>query len=80
MHALSQSPTAPRYALQVRMPPAFATALKMIAGREMMTISVFVRHVLIERLKAEGVDPVALIGADAASRRAGQPHQENLVS
>jgi hypothetical protein len=48
----------PRYALQVRMPATFTAALKTIADREMMSISTFVRHVLIERLRAEGIDPI----------------------
>jgi hypothetical protein len=75
-HALSHSPTSSRYALQVRIHPAFATALKKIAERELMTISVFVRHLLVERLKAEGLDPAALIGACGA----GQPDHETHVS
>jgi hypothetical protein len=60
---LSDFPTSPRYALQVRVHPAFATALKKIAAREFMTTSVFVRHLLVERLRAEGIDPATLIEA-----------------
>jgi hypothetical protein len=79
-HTLSQSPTAPRYALQVRVHPAFAAALKTVADRDFMPVSVFVRHVLIERLRAAGIDPAALIGTDDVPAVAGMPRQEIPVS
>jgi len=60
MHTHSDFPTSPRYMLQVRFHPAFTAALKKIANREFMTISGFVRAVLIERLRAEGIDPTTL--------------------
>ena len=62
MHTHSDFPTSPRYMLQVRFHPAFTAALKKIANREFMTISGFVRAVLIERLKAEGIEPATLAG------------------
>lgn len=48
-----------RYALQVRVPISFTAAIKTAADRELMTISEYVRQTLIERLRRDGVDPVA---------------------
>lgn len=71
MHTHSDLPTSPRYMLQVRFHPAFTAALRKIANREFMTISGFVRAVLIERLKAEGIEPAMLLnGGDAPTRKA----------
>jgi hypothetical protein len=71
MHKNSDFPTLSRYMLQVRFYPAFTAALGKIANREFMTISGFIRAVLIERLKAEGIEPAMLIhAANAPTRKA----------
>jgi hypothetical protein len=43
-----------RYALQVRVPETLTAAIKTAAERELMTMSEYVRRVLIERLRADG--------------------------
>jgi hypothetical protein len=57
----------PRYALQIRVPMSFADSLKQVAAREMTSLSGLIRQVLIDRLKAEGIDPAKLIDADEQS-------------
>jgi hypothetical protein len=57
----------PRYALQIRVPMSFADSLKQVAAREMTSLSGLIRQVLIDRLKAEGIDPAKLIDADEPS-------------
>jgi len=49
--------------LQVCAPPALRVAVKAAADREMMTISEFVRRTLIDRLRADGVNPATPIPA-----------------
>jgi hypothetical protein len=43
--------------LQLQTPPALAAAVKVAADRELMTVSEFVRRVLIDRLRSDGIDP-----------------------
>jgi hypothetical protein len=49
-----------RNMLQLQVPPALSTAVKIAADREMTTISEFVRRVLLDRLRSDGIDPVAI--------------------
>jgi len=48
-----------RYALQVRVPVSLTAAIKIAAERELMTLSEYVRRTLIERLRSDGIDPIA---------------------
>ena len=50
-----ETPT--RTVLQLCAPPALAVAVKTAASREMTTVSEFVRRVLIDRLRSDGIDP-----------------------
>jgi hypothetical protein len=43
--------------VQFGVPPALGAAIKRAADNEMTTISEFARRVLIERLRATGIDP-----------------------
>jgi hypothetical protein len=43
--------------LQVRAPEVLSTAVKIAAARNLMTSSEYVRRSLIDRLRADGVDP-----------------------
>jgi hypothetical protein len=61
--------------LQFQAPRVLAAAVKLAADREMTTISEFVRRVLLDRLRSEGIDPAILAkgtpqaaGADDHSR------------
>jgi hypothetical protein len=54
-------PPSERYALQIRVPLAFAEGLKQIAASEMMSLSSLIRQTLINRLRAAGIDPATLI-------------------
>jgi hypothetical protein len=47
-----------RSTLQLQAPPALTAAVKLAAEREMTTISEFVRRVLIDRLRSDGLDPL----------------------
>ncbi len=49
-----------RKMLQLCAPPALTAAVKLAADREMTTISEFVRRVLIDRLRSDGIDPGAI--------------------
>lgn len=42
--------------LQVRVSPALNAALKRVAAKEMLPVALYVRRVLAERVRAEGVD------------------------
>ena len=46
-----------RKMLQLIVPPSLDEAVKLAASREMSTISEYVRRVLIDRLRADGIDP-----------------------
>jgi hypothetical protein len=46
-----------RKMLQLIVPPRLDEAIKVAADREMSTISEYVRRVLIDRLRADGIDP-----------------------
>jgi hypothetical protein len=46
-----------RKMLQLIVPPSLQAAVKLAADREMTSISEFTRRVLIERLRADGIDP-----------------------
>jgi hypothetical protein len=50
---------APRNSIQVIAPPALRSALKQAAARRMTSVSELTRQVLLEKLRAEGIDPVA---------------------
>jgi hypothetical protein len=50
-------PQEPRKMLQLCVPQTLTAAVKLAADRELTTISEFVRRVLIDRLRAEGIDP-----------------------
>jgi hypothetical protein len=63
---------APRYFLQIRVPPAVTAALKTVADREMLSVSDYVRLVLFEKLRAAGIDPAKLVNADSKPSRQGQ--------
>jgi hypothetical protein len=58
-------PQSERYALQIRVPMSFAESLKQVAAREMTSLSGLIRQTLIDRLKAEGINPATLIDDDA---------------
>jgi hypothetical protein len=53
----------PKKMLQLQAPSALTAAVKMAADREMTTISEFVRRVLIDRLRSDGIDPGKTIPA-----------------
>jgi hypothetical protein len=54
---MAQDNSDSRYALQVRVPVTLARAIKTAAHREMTTLSEYARRVLIDRLRADGIDP-----------------------
>ena len=68
-------PRQPRTMLQLCVPPMLTAAVKVAADREMTTISEFVRRVLIDRLRADGIDPATATVQDASRIRdtAAQP-------
>jgi hypothetical protein len=49
--------------LQVRAPEALSEALNVAANRKIMSRSGYIRAVLIERLKADGLDPSTFAAA-----------------
>jgi hypothetical protein len=61
---------ASRNMLQLQAPPALTAAIKLAADREMTTISEFVRRVLLDRLRSNGIDPV-IIGKKPEAGGAG---------
>jgi hypothetical protein len=66
---MAQEVLSSRYAFQVRVPGSLAAATKAAADRELMTLSEYVRRVLIERLRADGIDPAAAVVNGAAGLR-----------
>jgi hypothetical protein len=64
----------PRKMLQVCMPPPLTEAVKLAADCELTTISGFVRQVLIDRLRADGIDPATatVLGASRIRNTAAQ--------
>jgi hypothetical protein len=48
--------------LQVRTPPQLSAALRIAAGRDLQTVSEYVRQAVIERLRADGIDPGPSVG------------------
>ena len=54
--------------LQLAAPPVLAQAVKEAADRELLTISEYIRRTLIDRLRADGVDPTAIDGAAQRKR------------
>jgi hypothetical protein len=56
--------------IQVCVPPSLDEAVKLAATRELSTISEYVRRVLIDRLRADGIDPTA------AARARSSPEAE----
>jgi hypothetical protein len=49
----------PRNSLQIRVPLSLTAAVKAAATREMTTTSEYARRALLERLRADGIDPAA---------------------
>jgi hypothetical protein len=47
----------PKRMPQLQTPPALAAAVKVAADRELTTVSEFVRRVLIDKLRSDGIDP-----------------------
>jgi hypothetical protein len=45
--------------LRIRCPPALAVAIDIAAARNMMTASEYVRRCVIDRLRADNIDPLA---------------------
>jgi hypothetical protein len=66
----------PRKMLQLQAPSALTAAVKIAADREMTTISEFVRRVLIDRLRSDGIDPGKMIPA----RQEKTAHEHVAVS
>jgi hypothetical protein len=60
-HDTSASPRTSRRRkmLQLSVPRRLDEAVKLAASRNMCTISDYVRRVLIERLRADGIDPTS---------------------
>jgi hypothetical protein len=56
-----------RTVLQLCAPPALTVAVKNAAAREMTTISEYVRRVLIDRLRSDGIDPGEIASRQPAS-------------
>jgi hypothetical protein len=49
--------------LQIRCPKTLPVAIEKAAARSLMTASEYVRRSVIERLKADGIDPAQPAGA-----------------
>ena len=68
MNAKRSAPS--RNSLQILAPSSLTAAIKAAAAREMTTASEYSRRALIERLRADGIDPAAFApvreGAHAA--------------
>jgi hypothetical protein len=47
----------------VRCPPTLVEAVELAAGRNLMSLSEYMRRCAIDRLKADGIDPAQLAGA-----------------
>jgi hypothetical protein len=45
--------------LQAAAPPALVAAVKRAADREFMSLSEYIRRSLVDRLRADGIDPAA---------------------
>lgn len=52
--------------LRIRCPSALPIAIDKAAARNLMTASEYVRRSVIDRLKADGIDPSQQFTADAA--------------
>ena len=49
--------------LRVRCPSSLANAIDKAATRDLMSVSEYVRRSVIDRLKADGIDPSAITNA-----------------
>jgi hypothetical protein len=47
----------------VRCPPTLPGAVELAAVRNLMTSSEYIRRCVVDRLKAEGIDPAQMAGA-----------------
>jgi hypothetical protein len=60
-----------RTMLQLCAPPTLTAAVKLAASREMMTLSEYVRRVLIDRLRSDGIDPTVPASVQRPPRETG---------
>lgn len=49
--------------LQIRAPECLSAAIDAAANRSLQSKSEYIRHSVIDRLKADGIDPTQLAGA-----------------
>jgi hypothetical protein len=57
---------ASRSSIQLIAPPALRSALKRAAARRMTTASEYARQAILEKLRADDLDPVAIARTQAA--------------